>query len=47
MSVGNLSFDSEVLIKVIYISEFGVEGDGIVLIISVLVVSWVRDIVLV
>lgn len=43
MSVGNLPPDSEVLIKVTYISELGVEGDGIVLTIPASVAPWVRD----
>lgn len=43
MSVGNLPSDSEVLIKVTYISELGVEGDGIALTIPASVAPWVRD----
>lgn len=43
MSVGNLPPDSEVLIKVTYISELGVEGDGIALTIPASVAPWVRD----
>lgn len=43
MSVGNLPPNSEVLIKVTYISELGVEGDGIALTIPASVAPWVRD----
>lgn len=43
MSVGNLPPDSEVLIKVTYVSELGVEGDGIALTIPASVAPWVRD----
>lgn len=43
MSVGNLPPDSEVLIKLTYISELGVEGDGIALTIPASVAPWVRD----
>ena len=43
MSVGNLPPKCEVLIKVTYITELGVEGDGIALTIPATVAEWVKD----
>ncbi|XP_048771319.2 uncharacterized protein LOC125677345 isoform X2 [Ostrea edulis] len=43
VSVGNLPPKSEVLIKVTYITELGVEGDSIALTIPATVAPWVKD----
>uniref|UniRef100_A0A8B8EL51 Poly [ADP-ribose] polymerase n=1 Tax=Crassostrea virginica TaxID=6565 RepID=A0A8B8EL51_CRAVI len=43
VSVGNLPPKCEVLIKVTYITELGVEGDGIALTIPATVAQWVKD----